>query len=133
MTKPILCLDFDGVIHSYTSGWEGPTIIPDPPVPGAVAFIKAAIEVFRVSIFSSRSHQPGGLAAMQDWLKHQMIIDWGEPTIPATELRRVLELIDWPLNKPPATVSLDDRALTFDGDWPDLEELANFKPWNRKD
>lgn len=31
MGKPILCLDFDGVIHSYASGWKGADVIPDPP------------------------------------------------------------------------------------------------------
>ena len=31
MPKPILCLDFDGVVHSYTSGWKGADVIPDPP------------------------------------------------------------------------------------------------------
>lgn len=33
---PILCLDFDGVCHSYTSGWKGAAVIPDPAVPGLV-------------------------------------------------------------------------------------------------
>ena len=42
--KPILCMDFDGVIHSYESGWRGATIIPDVPVEGALEFLKAAIE-----------------------------------------------------------------------------------------
>lgn len=32
--KQTVVFDFDGVIHSYTSGWKGETIIPDPPVPG---------------------------------------------------------------------------------------------------
>ena len=52
--KPILSLDFDGVIHSYTSGWQGPRTIPDAPVPGALRFLIEAQRRFQVAIFSSR-------------------------------------------------------------------------------
>ena len=37
--------DFDGVVHGYTSGWQGEDTIPDPPVPG----IKEAIEEIRAA------------------------------------------------------------------------------------
>ena len=40
MSKPILCLDFDGVIHSYASGWKGADVIPDAAVPGAMEFLR---------------------------------------------------------------------------------------------
>jgi hypothetical protein len=130
LSKPILCLDFDGVIHSYTSGWKGADVIPDPPVPGALAFIAAAMERFTVAIFSSRSNQPGGLQAMQEWLgywsvdrEHGMTDDFDHSAWSA---------IQWPLEKPPAMVTLDDRALTFTGAWPSLDELAAFQPWYKR-
>jgi hypothetical protein len=123
--KPILCLDFDGVIHSYASGWRGATHIPDPPVPGALEFLSKAVHVFDVQIHSSRSHWAGGISAMKAWLAHHAMTGAaGSIGVPEW-----LDLIGWPAEKPPAFVTLDDRAITFTGTWPDLDDLKNFKPW----
>ena len=69
---PILCLDFDGVCHSYTSGWKGAAVIPDPAVPGLVAFLRKAVKHFDVVIYSSRSGQEGGVQAMREWLRYEI-------------------------------------------------------------
>ena len=66
--KPILCLDFDGVCHQYTSGWKGADVCPDPPVLGLYEFLREAVEHFEVNIFSSRSGMDGGIQAMVAWL-----------------------------------------------------------------
>ena len=66
-TKPILCLDFDGVCHGYTSGWQGITVIPDQPVAGLFAFLENANKYFDLYIYSSRSSEDEGRQAMRRW------------------------------------------------------------------
>lgn len=140
--KPLLCLDFDGVIHAYTSGWQGANIIPDGPVPGAMAFILEAQKHFRVAIYSSRSGQTGGIPAMRfrvaSWLKAHLLNGAGEDFSQTPELARVwraaLLALEWPTEKPPAHITIDDRAVTFEGDWSVLDpvKLLAFKPWNKR-
>jgi hypothetical protein len=142
MSKPIICLDFDGVLHSYTSGWKGADVIPDPPVPGAIEFILRAGQHFNVAIFSSRSNQTGGIKAMVEWLiKHGLDPEAIHRADQALHLGVVAEdLVErpwhgsvyFPTEKPPAMVSIDDRCLTFTGVWPAIDELLSFQPWNKR-
>lgn len=122
--KPILCLDFDGVLHSYGSGWMGADIIPDPAVAGAAQFISDAQQHFTVAVHSSRSSQPGGIDAMKRWL-HKVIIDAGLDG-------SIFDAIEWPTAKPPALITIDDRAIMFDGTWPRIDDLRQFQPWNKR-
>jgi hypothetical protein len=46
--------------------------------------------------------------------------------------RLIYSELKFPENKPPALVSIDDRVIQFTGQWPSIEELKNFKPWNRR-
>lgn len=130
MSKPILCLDFDGVVHLYNSGWKGPRNIPDDPTEGALQFMYDMLqEGWDVVIHSSRARYFGGISAMRKWLRrHAMAKDmwheWGFG--PGLEDVR---FVRW---KPPAVLTLDDRAVTFNGTWPTPEAVKKFKPWNKK-
>lgn len=120
MSKPILCVDFDGVIHSYMSGWQGAHVVKDPPVPGAMDFLMRATKHFSVHVFSSRSSQPGGLTAMIEYISMHAGRDFAHNSL------------HWPMEKPAAMVTIDDRAITFTGTWPSIESLLSFQPWNKK-
>lgn len=124
--RPILCMDFDGVIHSYTSGWHGVDVIPDPPVEGALEFLKEATKYFEVHIFSARSHQLGGIKAMQLWLFRSIVKEF-----PLADINWYFKL-KFPLNKPASFLSIDDRGFCFTGKFPDPKELLKFKPWHKK-
>lgn len=129
---PILCLDFDGVLHSYTSGWQGPRTINDPPVQGALTWLVNTVQSgkMRVHIYSSRSRYWFGRAAMRAWLKRWLFnMNTG---LDAVGVEDVLSQITFPKYKPPAMVSIDDRAIRFTGTFPPLEQLLQSKPWNKK-
>lgn len=144
MAKTIV-LDFDGVIHSYTSPWLEADFIPDPPVPGALGFIKAVLEnpEYKLAIFSSRNHQPGGIRAMCLWLKFWFIKEYGWEIGAAlgNQFAKHSNILGedhvyyweyFPRVKPSAWLQIDDRAFTFNGMFPTFEEIDGFKPWNKK-
>lgn len=116
MNKNTIVFDFDGVIHSYKSGWKGEHVIPDPPVDG----IKEAIdeirkEGYKVVVVSTRCTYSKGKVAIVEWLnKYGINVD------------------DVCKEKPPAICYIDDRAICFDGK-PEtlLNKIKSFKPWNK--
>lgn len=129
MGKPVLSCDFDGVLHSYTSGWQGPDVISDPPVDGAMRFLTDATEKFEVNIFSARSGAPGGIPAMYSYLAKHLRRYWVDMPEVAD---KVIARLKFPMDKPNAAVSLDDRAVTFTGVFPEIDDLIEFKPWNKR-
>jgi hypothetical protein len=141
-SKPVLCIDFDGCINSYKSGWQEPHIIPDEPNPGAIEALLGYMEHFCVCIHTSRVNRLNGdedaaltnMKALAAWL-----VKWG---VPAARICTFADyqpegLRDDMLNivrtKPPAQVTIDDRGWTFDGTWPSAAQLRAFRPWNRRD
>ena len=106
-----VCLDFDGVIHSYRSGWKGATTIPDPPIHRVKEAIERLGKNFRVVVNSARCESEAGCQAIRDWLqKHD---------IPVDEVCRY---------KPPAHIYVDDRAVPFTGDWDQtINDINRFR------
>lgn len=122
-----VAVDFDGVIHSYSSPWVDAATIPDPPVDGAIEWLFEMLQKFDVAITSTRNHQPGGIVAMRSWLKENAGNIWNEQ--PGF---RGLEDIEFPLHKPAALIYLDDRAIRFAGVFPSANEIHRARPWNKE-
>lgn len=118
-----VAVDFDGVIHSYVSGWRGAEAIPDPPVPGAIEFLVEASKHFDVCIFSARNCLPGAIPAMKTWLSVWAVGMTDDPEAFVSKLR-------FPVAKPSATLYIDDRGYQFCGTFPTIDYINTFKPWS---
>jgi len=111
--KPVLAVDFDGVIADYSEGWRGVDAFGDP--------IKGAVEALRelyamgwyIMVFTTRLASD----AFIDWLEKNKII-----------YHAINSTIHNPPNtsiKPIATVYLDDRA------WPRLGKQYDGETWEQ--
>jgi hypothetical protein len=133
-----IALDFDGVLHSYSSGWTG--VIPfDPPVRDlggmkAQDFCQALLDKnHEIVVHTCRADTDNGKAVVRDYLRHHKFpkIMWG----PVYAEGGVLigyecEITD---RKPRADVYIDDRGLRFEGDFKNalLALQAAARPWHK--
>ena len=132
--KKTVCIDFDGVIHAYTSGWQGANVVSDGPVDGAMAAILEYQKAgFTVAVYSSRSNtnMPGGVQAMisaiYTWMQAHVRDVYGDGH--ESIVNKAVNDIEYPREKPAAWVTIDDRGIQFKGIWPSPKELEDFKPW----
>lgn len=118
MRKTVV-FDFDGVIHSYTSGWKGARNIPDVPVKGIEFALRDIHNAgYEVVVVSTRCAYFGGKSAIESWLD-------------IYDLSQYVDKIC--KEKPPAICYVDDRAICFDGRTDNLlNKIQNFVPWNKK-
>lgn len=124
-----VAVDFDGVLHSYTSPWAGAHRIPDPPVDGAIEWLWRTIQKFDVVILTTRGKWFWGRWAVRRWLhKHAGEGLWYEQMG-----TRGLEDVKVSATKEAALIYLDDRAYRFDGtNFPTPEQIHAARPWNKQ-
>lgn len=119
--KKTVAVDLDGVLADYTDGWLGDDVI-GLPIPGAkVALDELKRAGWTIIIYTSRP----ATATLKQWLeKHKIPYDainfepgdkepWGKG-----------------VRKVRAHVYVDDRAVTFRGDWQKtLLDILDHRPW----
>lgn len=65
--KPVLAIDFDGVIHRYNQGWKDGSIY-DIPVPGVKESLEKLSKKYTLVIHSARARSKTQIRMIQDWL-----------------------------------------------------------------
>lgn len=136
MRKQTISVDFDGVLHAYTSGWRGASVIPDGPVPGAIAWLCDLVDPLRgddavkVVVCSARASRPWGWLAIRRWLRREIFEHMGCDMVRADDICSTIGVTS---RKPAAIVYVDDRAWRFDGKtFPTATELRAHRPWCAK-
>lgn len=120
-----IAIDFDGVIHTYSKGWQDGTIY-DKPVPGAFAAIRALMHDYAVFIHTTRNpNEVGAWVYNTGGLKWKVDADFPVPPEfwngdASTDLVLITN------RKLPALAYIDDRAVRFH-EWPQaMADLQEF-------
>jgi hypothetical protein len=99
-----IAIDFDGVIHAYSRGWQDGTIY-DEPVPMAFAAIEELRKKYAIAIFTTRD-----VRQVSEWLQNyglNVTTEWTPPFWRGVDSILVTNV------KPAAVAYIDDRAIRF--------------------
>lgn len=137
-----IAIDFDGVIHKYSKGWQD-GVIYDEPIKGAEEFLRNVLidENFTIFIFSTRNARQikKWLIAKMPFTFGPMAVDcgmmncgqvgWDVKIIPFwTKFWNKTDAIGITNRKLPAIVYIDDRAVKFEGgNWDVILNLISNK------
>jgi hypothetical protein len=108
MTRTV-AVDFDGVIHGYSRGWQDGTIY-DEPVPGAFDALRTLMADYAVVIHTTRDPWP-----VAQWVEERSKI----PTVVELDVGHKREFWDDQGQilvtrfKLPAVAYIDDRGIRF--------------------
>lgn len=109
-----LAIDFDGVIHRYSKGWQDGSIY-DPPMPGAFPAIMLLMERYAVFVHTTRSPV---MVAM--WItEHSGIEAYADVPGGSPDFWNTQGVLLVTNRKLPAVAYIDDRAIRFES-WPQV-------------
>ena len=130
-----IAVDFDGVIHQYTSKFDIDEL--DPPMPGAFEWLEEMVKHFTVVIHSCRLTPHGDeedtYGRELEMARALLVVEEGflEHGLPQ-EVLDELEFWQKP-GKPTALVYIDDRGFRFEGTFPSKKQIHQLRPWKYKE
>jgi len=115
-----VAVDFDGVIHRYSRGWQDGSIY-DEPMEGAFEALRSLMERYAVFVFTTRD-----IASVADWISDHSGIRTTNLQPPELWNGRGEILVT--SHKYPAVAYIDDRGIRFENWDQALADLARYEP-----
>ena len=111
MQKRDICVDFDGVLNTYTK-WQGEDYLFDMKE-GCAEFLEKLAQKYNITILTTR--------------KPELVYEWLNKYNLQGYIKRVTD------HKIPAVVYVDDRAVCFNGNYDEVyDNIINFVHYSKK-
>jgi hypothetical protein len=119
---PTVAVDFDGVIHAYSRGWQNGTIYEEP-LPGAFDALRKLMDTYAVFVHTTRDPKQVGR-----WIKARSGIEtaWFEILEDVPEFWNERGTLLVTQRKLPAVAYIDDRGIRFESWAQALADLEKF-------
>ena len=117
---PTIAVDFDGVIHAYSRGWQDGTIY-DEPVPGAFDGLRKLMRSYAVFVHTSRDPEQVAL-----WIKERSDLTTAWSPVEHHEFWNQRGCMLVTSRKLPAVAYIDDRGIRFESWAQALADLEKF-------